>query len=203
MNNRTGFITIARNWIAILAVVLLSGCANFYVDGSVKQINSSQFKKPETLHPVQMLFEFQTKGVANATATNLLASTATSEVKASGLFSQVSSSPVEGGALLSVSLNNVPVTDSTFAKGFLTGFTFGLIGTQVSDGYVCTVRYTNSVGTSTIVKQGRHAIHATLGAAASPENVLKAADATEAATIMTRQILSNVLNDLSQDANFK
>lgn len=189
--------------VLFIGLVALAGCANMYVDGNTREIRSSAFLKPNPTHPVQVIFEFQTKGVANAPATEFLKAKVIGQIKDSGLFDEVSETPATGGALLSVTLNNIPITDDAFSKGFVTGLTFGLAGSQVTDGYVCTVRYLNGSANPAIVKQARHAIHTTLGASSEPPNATKAANATEAVTMMTRDILSNVLNDLSHDPSFK
>lgn len=193
----------ARRGLVLLAAAALTGCANFYVDSNTREIPASAFQKREPLHAVQVLFEFQTKGVANANATAQLKARVLEQVKTSGLFTEVGEAPVPGGALLGITLNNVPLSDDAFSKGFVTGLTFGLAGSQVSDGYVCTARYTLGAGTAPIVAQSRHAIHTTVGSAAAPANGVKAANINEAVTVMTRQIVSNVLNDVSRDASFK
>lgn len=190
-------------WIAVTAMVALTGCANMYVDGNTKEIATTQFKKVDAPHPVQVLFEFQTKGVANARATEKLKDGVLEQVKASNLFSSTTEGPAEGGALLSITLNNVVLTDDAAAKGFMTGLTFGLAGTQVTDGYICTVRYRANATSEAIVKEGRHALHTTLGASSAPQNATKANSPEEAVTLMRRQVVSNVLNDLSHDATFK
>jgi len=193
----------ARRGLVLLAAAALTGCANFYVDGNTREVPSSELQRREPVHPVQVLFEFQTKGVANANATSLLKARVLEQVKSSGLFSEVGEAPVAGGALLGITLNNVPLTDDAFSKGFVTGLTFGLAGSQVSDGYVCTARYTPAAGAPAIVSQARHAIHTTLGSGAAPASAVKAKNIDEAVTIMTRQVVSNVLNGVSRDANFK
>jgi len=185
------------------ALTVLSGCASFYVDGNTKEVDSSQYKSPQTKRPVQLLFEFQTKGVTNARATELLKARVSSQIKASGLFTDVSETPAAGGALLSLTLNNVPLTDNAFSQGFVTGLTFGLAGSKVSDGYVCTARYTSGTAAGVVTKQARHAIHTTMGATASPGDAVKAESIDAAVTTMTRQVLSNVLNELSQDPAFR
>lgn len=187
----------------LTATALLGGCASAYLDGNTKEIPATQFKKPANPAPVQVLFDFQTKGVPNAQVSALLRERVLAQVKASGLFSEVGSSAVPSGAMLSITLNNVPMTDDVFSKGFMTGLTFGLAGSQVSDGYICTATYRAADGAAPVTKQARHAIHTTMGAAATPGNATKMPDHREAAFQMTTQVLSNVLNDLSQDANFK
>jgi len=187
----------------LAASALLTGCASAYLDGATKEIPVAQFKKPASPAPVQVLFDFQTKGVANAQATAMLRERVIGQVRSSGLFSDVSPSAVPNGAVLSITVNNVPLSDDAFSKGFVTGLTFGLAGSQVSDGYVCTASYRASNAATPIVKQVRHAIHTTMGAAATPGNATKMPSLQEAAFQMTTQVVSNLLNDVSQDASFK
>jgi hypothetical protein len=185
------------------AAMLLVGCASIYVDNATKEISTAQFKVPEPKPPVMLVFEFQTKGVANAKATDYLKARVLDQVKGSGIFSEVSLTPVPENRVLSITLNNVPLTDDAFAKGFVTGLTFGLAGSTASDGYICTARYLGGSEQAAIVKQARHAIHVTMGAKGAPANATKAANGDEAVTSMTRQIVSNVLNDLSHDSSFQ
>lgn len=187
---------------AAAMTVVLTGCATHYVDGATKEISVSQFRKPQTPQPVQLVFEFQTKGVANANATQQLKAQVLQKVRDTGLFSSVEEKPVASGGLLSLKLNNVVLTDDAFSKGFATGLTFGLAGSQVSDGYICTVSYFGNGQGTPVTKTARHAIHTTLGAAKSPGNAEKAASIQDAVTKMTSQIVSTALNDLSQDPAF-
>jgi hypothetical protein len=189
--------------VAVAALSLLStGCATMYVDKGLKDVTQSEYMKPPELKPVQLLFNFQTKGAANARATKFLGEEVTKTVTASGLFSSVSPDPVPGGALLSITLNNVPITDNAFAKGFATGLTFGLAGSQVSDGYVCTIDYLPGAGSAQMQKKLRHAIHTTVGAKGAPDNGVKARNPTEAVQTMTRQVVGNGLKELSLDPGF-
>lgn len=181
----------------------LTGCASIYVDTATKEIPASTFKKTASPKPVQFIFDFQTKGVANATATKYLSEQVTAQVKESGLFSSVQSEPVADGGLLSLVINNVPLTEDAASKGFVTGLTFGLAGSQVTDGYICTVKYLPSAQGAAISKTARHAIHAVLGAKEDPPNATKAENIEVAVRTMTRQVVSNVLNDLSQDTGFQ
>lgn len=187
---------------AAALTVTLTGCATHYVDGATKGVSASQFRKPTAPQPVQLVFEFQTKGVANANATQQLKAQVLQSVKDSGLFSSVEEKPVPSGSMLSLKLNNVVLTDDAFSKGFATGLTFGLAGSQVSDGYICTISYFGNGQGAPVTKTARHAIHTTLGAAKSPGNAEKAASIQEAVTKMTSQIVSTGLNDLSQDPAF-
>lgn len=187
----------------LAATALLGGCASAYLDSGTKEVPAAQFKKPASPAPVQLLFDFQTKGVANAQVTAMLRERVTAQVKSSGLFSDVGSTVVPNGAVLSITLNNVPMSDDAFSKGFLTGLTLGLAGSQVGDGYICTATYRTNDSPTPLVKQARHAIYTTIGATGGPANAVKMPNHQEAALLMTSQVISNVLNDLSQDADFK
>ncbi len=194
-----------RIWTALLLLsfVTLSGCSSMYIDSTTKEIPSSNYRHVEPIHPVQLLFEFRTEGVTNAVVTDILKKSVKEQINNSHLFSMVSDEPVPGGALLGITLDNVSVDDDAFTKGFVTGLTFGLAGTQITDGYICSATYSGGRDAQPIVKRARHAIHTTVGASSAPSNAVKAANSEEAVKIMTRQVLSNVLNDLSHDVAFK
>lgn len=188
---------------SVLGLLSLTGCASFYVDTATKEVPVTAYQKPVSPRPVQVVFEFQTKGVANARATQYLSAQVVEQIRGSGLFSNVQETPVEGGALLNVVLNNVPMTDDAFGKGFVTGLTFGLAGSQVSDGYVCTMSYLPQSQAPAISKTTRHAIHTLLGAKEAPANGTKMDSLDLAVKTMTRQIVSASLDELSRDPQFK
>ena len=88
------------------------------------------------------------------------------------------------------------------SKGFVTGLTFGLAGSAVTDGYVCTVQYLPAGQDKVITATAKHAIHTTLGNASPPPNARKSADMAEAVKTMTHEILSNALRDLAANPLF-
>jgi hypothetical protein len=180
----------------------LFGCTSIYVDTATKEVPVAEMKQVAQPKPVQLVFEFQSKGAPNPRATEQLKDVVVKEVKETNLFSSVSTDPAPGVAMLNVTLNNVPLTDNIAAKGFVTGLTFGLAGSAVTDGYICTVSYLPPGQTTPIVKTARHAIHATIGNANPPPNAVKSASIREAIDTMTRGILSNALKDLSDDPAF-
>jgi hypothetical protein len=187
----------------LFLTISLSGCVSHYVDNATPEIPVDQFTTPQLVKPVQLLFEFQTNGVVNAFATKLLKDYVADQIKLSGLFSEVGFSAVEGGNILSVILNNVSVDgEDAFAKGFAAGFTFGLASSQVTDGYICTAKYISNSQPEAINIEARHAIHTMVGAGEEPINSTKANNVDEAVSLMLKQILSHVLNDLSNNEKF-
>jgi hypothetical protein len=189
--------------VLLAGAALLTGCANVYVDGNTHEVPLAAMARPAEPRPVQLVVDFQTRGVTNARATAQTKAMIADSVRSTGLFSEVRDTPVEGAGLLSVTINNVPLTDDAAAKGFIAGLTFGAAGQQVTDGYVCTVSYLAPGQSRPIVKTARHAIHTTVGAAPPPPNAWKAPSVLEAVRTMVRQVMSVTLNDLSHDAEFK
>jgi hypothetical protein len=188
--------------LSLAALAMLGGCAAFYVDGAVKEVPAAEFAKPAVPKPVQLVFEFQSKGVSNARATQHIKPMVEQSLRSSGLFAAVQDSPAAGG-MVTVTLNNVPLSDDAFSKGFLAGLTLGAAGQQVTDGYLCTVTYQGSGQAAPIVKSAKHAIHTTVGASGAPANAYKASGIDDAIAVMVRQVMSLALNDLSRDAGFR
>lgn len=192
-----------RGLLLAVALVYLAGCASFYVDGNAPEVPAAQYKKPAAAAEVQLIWEFQTKGVANAKATEYLKARVLEQFSTSGLFSRVSDAPVASGALLTATVNNVPLTDDAASKGFVAGLTFGIAGQTVGDGYECTLRYTpGRNGAAALEQKSKHVIYTSIGATGPPPGAQKMANAEEAVTTMLRQLISRTLNPLSQDPTF-
>ncbi|MBR8210793.1 hypothetical protein KDW61_19185 [Burkholderia cenocepacia] len=186
----------------LVVTALLSACASSYVDTTIKEVPAAEMKQVAQPKPVQLVFEFQSKGAPNPRATDQLKDVVIKEVKDTNLFSAVSTDSAPDVALLNVTLNNVVLTDNPAAKGFVTGLTFGLAGNVVTDGYICTVSYLPAGRSTPIVKTARHAIHTTVGITSPPPAAQKAASIREAIETMTRDVLSNALKDLADDPAF-
>ena len=185
----------------LAGAALLSGCASSYVDTATKEVPVAQYKKPAQLKPVKLSFEFQSKGAPNSRATDLLKDQVAEQVNNSGVFTDAVGVPDAG--ILQVVLNNVPVEgQNPAAAGFVTGLTFGAVGSSVTDGYVCTISYLAPGQSQPVQVSARHAIHTTLGAASAPVNAEKSPSMEAAVRKMTRDVVSTALRDLSHSANF-
>ncbi len=184
---------------ALAASSLMTGCASMYVDTATKEIPVADMKKPAQPKPTQVSFEFKTRGAPNAAATKQLTDPVIKQVAESGLFAPAAG---PGSAMLTVSLDNIQLGDDPSSKAFVTGLTFGLAGTAVTDGYICTVTYLAPGQTAPVVKKATHAIHATIGNASAPAGAGPKVDAATAINTMTRAIVSNALRDLSIDPAF-
>ncbi|WP_157376333.1 hypothetical protein [Burkholderia ubonensis] len=198
MFNTKRLMTVAGTFCLALS---LSACMSMhsYVDSSLGEPHYSDLKKPASPQPVQLLVEFQTKGVPNARATEAFKPRVYEQVSQSGLFSQVSYEPVASGRKLSITINNLPQTENASAQGFGTGLTFGLVGTMVTDGYVCTATYA-APGHDAVTKVVKHAIYTTIGNASGPEG-LKSMTLQDASSMMIRQIVAKSLEEIDQSAD--
>lgn len=187
----------------VAAAVFLTGCASVYVDTATKEVAEADIKRPATAIPAALVFDFQTNGAPNARVTQALKDQVTAQVHKTGIFQLTSGDAAGKGALLTITLNNVPITKDAAQQGFVTGLTFGLAGSAVTDGYICTVTYVPADGSSTVVATAKHAIHTTLGNASAPANAVKSASIEEGVRTMTRQIVANALRDLSTNPQLK
>ena len=204
-------------WIALLALAALSGPvatlaprpagAAEYVGAETPDVKAEDRAVVAHPQPVQVIFQFKTKGAPNARATKMIKSQVLDVIKASGDFSDISETATPNGALLSVVIDNVITPSETAAdegKGFATGATFFLVGNTVKDSYVCTVDYTAGPGAPTITKIAHHALYTQIGLTApAPKDAIKVGAMKEAIAIMIRQIVSNPLNQVATDPAFQ
>jgi hypothetical protein len=189
---------------AAMAMLSMSGCLSMtsYVDPTLGDLKPADRVQVAEKRPVQFIFAFQTSGAVNSNATSALNKMATEYVTNSGLFSEVSSKPVSGGAMLSVTVNNVP-QENAAASGITTGLTFGLAGSTVADYYVGTAKYTAGSGAPTATAQKKHTLYSTIGAAAAPQGLTASKSTDEAVTTIMRQLFEHMLNDIAKDPAFK
>lgn len=203
MNFRSSRARILRAaFLGLLVSVTLSGCisAKMYVDPSLAKVGKTDMPVLPETHPVQVLFEFQTKGNANARATSEIEPRVIAVASESGLFSKISTSADQADAgILKIVINNVPLTDNAAAKGFGTGLTFGLAGSLVKDGYVCTASYTRDGKTTDVTVH--HAIYTTIGNHAAPQG-LTPMDPASAVHQAMDQMTWNVLKQLADKKAF-
>ena len=99
--------------------------------------------------------------------------------------------------MLTIVIDNVKVTDQGAATGIGVGLTFGLVGTMITDGYICAVTYRSPSG-KTNSKTVKHALHSTIGNASGPPGI-PAMEPREAVAQVMEQLTLNALQSLRQD----
>ncbi len=185
---------------AALSVSNAAQAARFFVDNTLGDVAPEQVVQVSEPKPAQLLFQFQSNGAANARATQFLNSHVTEHVTARGAFSAVSTTPAEGGAIVSITINNIP-QENAASQGFVTGLTFGLRGTVVSDYYVATLEYVSGPDATPISIVARHTLYTAVGRADAPPNATQARNADEAVLTIMRQLVQRMLNDLATQLN--
>lgn len=200
--NHSWLVRGAGAWV-VAASVFLTGCASVYVDTATKEVPEADIRRPAAALPATLVFDFQTNGAPNARATQLLKDQVAAQVQKTGIFEIAKGEAAGKTALLTITLNNILITKDAAQQGFVTGLTFGLAGSAVTDGYICTVTYVPADGGATVVSTARHAIHTTMGNASAPANAVKSASIEEGVRTMTRQIVANALRDLSTNPELK
>jgi hypothetical protein len=199
-------VSVLRLCFAGLLLACLSACSTkaYYVAKETSEVPSSEFRATQPLRPVQLLYEFQSDGVPNARVTLRHKPEVLAQLAASGIFASVSESPTDGAALLTITLNNVVTgRGDAIAKGVVQGLTLGLVGSTVTDDYVCTARYSAEPGAPTLAKEAHHAIHSSSGLTGTPENATRVESLVDALKKMRTQIISTVLRELSNDPGFR
>lgn len=184
----------------LLVAASLSACisAQGYVDNALPKASRADVAQVAHPQPVQLLYEFRTRGTPNARATEETASRMSAVVSQSGLFTEVSKAPAADGHRLTIVIDNVPITshDDAVAKGFGTGLTFGLVGTTVTDGYVCEATY-SAPGKDLVSFKFHHALHTTIGNASGPPG-LTPMSPHDAAMAIVDQLGWSIMRDLSR-----
>jgi len=182
------------------ACLFLSGCLvpKMYVDQTLPLASKADLAATSApLQPIQFVYEFQTRGSANARATENTRERALGAVKDSGLFSAVSGEPQANQRRLTVVINNVPITQDAASKGFGVGLTFGLAGTVVTDGYDCKAVLTIP-GAEPVTLQYKHAVHTSIGNTAPPPGLTPEPSIQDAVTKLINQLMWSILRDLSK-----
>jgi hypothetical protein len=195
-----------RGWLAVVGVVVasigLTGCMTVksYVDPTLPVLAQEQLPKIQKPQPATVLFEFRTKGNANARATNSIRPKVMAAVADSRMFGTLSEAAGSADSgLLRVVIDDQADMGNAAAKGFGTGLTFGLAGSLVTDVYVCTASYT--IGGKTVETTVQHALHSTIGNHGAPQG-MTAVKPQEAVDQIVHQLVWHALQQLDQEHAF-
>tara|TARA_Y100000816_G_C25913017_1_gene476170 strand:- start:59 stop:664 length:606 start_codon:yes stop_codon:yes gene_type:complete len=178
--------------IIFLSFLFLTGCisTNSYVDPSFSKSNYNDIKLVNERYKIMVFTEFQRNG--RTLALPVLQTNVERILRSSGIIIPSK----ESAHSITVIVNNIADIGEAAAKGFGTGFTFGLVGTTVTDYYELKISYTDSKG-STTLRNYRHAIHTTVGNAAGPAGVI--ADTPDNAfSKVIEEILLNFIIDMQK-----
>jgi hypothetical protein len=157
---------------ALFFVIFCSGCISpkSYVDPRFRETNYADLKPLDQPHPVVLTVHFLVNGQPKQQVDSTLRSAVRPVLAKSRVFTESGDSSSADAGHLDVTVNDVGNMGASRAKGFGTGLTLGLVGSEVVDGYVMTATYAPPNGTP-ITKSYNHAIHTTIGVHGAPEGM--------------------------------
>lgn len=187
---------VRRVLVLVAASVVSTGCVvKAYVDPTLPKVAYSDIAPKINRRPLHLSAEFLTHGKPNPRATELAFEKIQKVLLASQLFSTVSTGRRETSVdYLAVVMHNIGDTAKAGRQGAITGLTFGLAGSLVTDEYVFTATYV-PVGKEPVKREYRHAIHTTVGAKDGPPG-LQPMSLDEAFDKLIENLVLNLLQDL-------
>jgi hypothetical protein len=188
----------------IAAAAVTNGCDNVsrYVDGRLRDMEPPQVRRVTYPRAVQLLVSFQTNGTANTWAKEVWRPRVLTLLEQSGVFCAISDTPVDGGAVLDITINNRWKTEDAYHKAVFAGVSLGVLGTALTDGYVCTIAYQPASGAAPVTKEVRHALHTMMGDGPVPPHTRPSPSFAHAADTIVRQLVVNGLDALVTDPGF-
>jgi hypothetical protein len=187
--------------IVIVIALLISGAgyaaaSKSYVDPSYGKVKYADIIKPAQPYKLKLNVEFQTNGQHRPRVDNILMKQVDRVIRESGFAIPVPDSEASSDQLTIV-VNNIADLDEARRKGYVTGSTFFLKGSTVTDYYE--MQATITIAGKTITKSGyKHAIHTTIGHTKAPEGV-PAMTTDEAFGKVVEELVLNFLGDLQKD----
>jgi hypothetical protein len=178
----------------LLVTIGLSGCIapQSFLEPKYRGVTYQDIKAPATPIPVQLTVVGQTNGALNDRATEYWRRQVERVLSASRFFDP---NQAATGAKLNITINNIGDRGSAAGKGFVTGLTFGAVGSLVTDGYIMTVEYRDSSG-RVMTKTYQHAIYTAIGNATPPPGISPVTLA-EAPALVAEDMLLHFLKDLN------
>jgi hypothetical protein len=185
-----------RGFAVLTLLLMASGCIGItgaYVDPTLPPASAADVRPANHPTSVQVLVEFRANDVPKASATSFVQKRLLDIARRSGLFSTVSTTPVDSGRRLVVTINNYP--GDRQGSPVATGLTLGLAGTRVTDRYHCEAQY-DVAGREPVSLVYEHALISKIGAAAGPPG-LTSYPLNTAAEIVFDQLGWSIMRDLA------
>ncbi len=139
---------------------------------------------------------FTTNGKPNAAATGEVRKIIVQRMAALGVARVAASAAEPVACTLRIHMDNIADTDAAWGKGFKTGFTFGIAGSAVEDGYQFDVTV-EQPGKAPVQHSYRHLITSVMGNADAPPGIPEMTPA-QAVQKVVEDLLVTMLRDLQQ-----
>ena len=191
-----------RPGILVLGLVIIcTGClsAKHYVDPTFHDANYLSIKTPDSPRPIVVIATFQVNGKPKKEADPIVFRKVTKVLAATRIFIEATNAQTNQAARLEIVVNNIADIGSAEGKGFGTGLTLGLAGSEIVDRYEMTAIYTPAGGLP-IKKIYKHAIYSTIGAHSAPAG-MEPVSIEDAFDQVVEDMLLNFLRDLQKNGD--
>ncbi|MDD2762470.1 MAG: hypothetical protein PHE83_00695 [Opitutaceae bacterium] len=160
--------TLSSILVTIACVFSLSGCIipKGYIDPTFRTATYKDVQSSAHPVPVKVNISFAADGTPVPRAKDIADRKVSRLLESTKVFAK----DPAAAASLEIRIQNLGDAGEAFAKGFATGFTFGLVGSHVVDRYEMTVVYRPSAGAAFEGKYN-HALHSTVGLKSAPEGM--------------------------------
>lgn len=181
--------------LALGIVFMLTGCmsAKSFIDPTYPKVSYEAVTKKTQPLKLNLVVEFQRNGESYPRVNPLLKDNAERILRATGVVT-----PTLGGSdgEMKITVNNIGDMAGAAAKGFVTGLSFGLVGTTVTDAYEMSVAIT--VNGKTVTRSGiKHAFHTAIGNTTIPAG-LETIPANTAFQKVLEQMLLLAIQDMQK-----
>jgi hypothetical protein len=125
----------------VALALLVGGCvsARSYVDPtfpSAPKVTAASLRRSEAPPKVDLLVTFLSNGTPNPRGAEFARTRIAGRLDASGVVQVAPPSAGSSAYTLRITMENLADTNSAFSRGFVTGLTFGLSGSSVTDFYL-------------------------------------------------------------------
>lgn len=177
---------------ALASILLLTGCIvpKVYVDPQFRAPSSSEMVAANP-KPVKLVVTGLTNQKPNKAATKVWTKEVTVALEKSKAFTLTEAADA---AVLEIEINNVGDVKDAMAKGFVTGMTFGLSGSVVTDRYVMTATYKEN-GATAFSGEYKHALHTVIGVEDAPIQGVTPTSLREAPGRVAEDMILNFVRD--------
>lgn len=186
--------------LSLTSALLCSGClaSKSYVDPQFRDAGYASVKPCDSPVPVNLTVEFQVNGKPSGRkqVVEAVRRKITRLLTATRVFMEATPAAASIAGQLHVTINNYADLGGAVGKGFATGLTFGLAGSEVVDNYEMIVTHTPPEGVP-ITRKYQHAIHTTIGAHKPPPG-MEPVPLADAFDQVVEEMLLNFLRDLQR-----
>ncbi len=183
-----------RLLIAVFGLVVAStGCVHMYVDPQYRSATYKDIQYTNNPPLVELSVEFQFNGTHWKSQDTDLRQHLVRFLAASKVFEAAANTNIPTVGTLQITLNDTGNVGAAAGKGFVTGLTYGIIGSEVEDHYIMTAIYKPANGTAFTGKY-QYSIHSTIGIHATPKG-LEPISPSEAENVVIEDTMLNFLRD--------